>query len=461
MKILLRQVMTWLLLAASMVLLRLSVPAFTSAGSDLRDAIGEHFHPADPELLGAATTLSFILVGSWLSGLIVKHFGLPKITGYLLFGMLFGPSVAPVIFESFPTLLPGEQLQQLRLVSGLAIALIGLTAGGEIHVRLFRKGFGAIAKIVIIEMVAVFIAVSLALYVARGQLSFLEGVGGRESLALISAIGVIAIANSPAIMVVMLVETQAKGPMSETGLAVTVIKDLCLVIVFTIVSALGVAAVANEGGETGAREIILHLAWHLLGSMAIGAGVGAFMAPLVNQVGKNLPLLIIGVALAIALVSEALSFEPLLVSLTAGFVLANVFPERSAPLFHSIEELSLPVYCVFFAATGAVIDVETALKLWPAALLIVAVRTIAVWGGTTLGARMAGTPEPARKWLWLAFIPQAGIAIALTASVAQSYAEMEWAASLQSLLLAMIAVNVLLGPVLLRWGLMKAGEIEA
>jgi len=456
MKAIPRLIAVWVLLLAAVGALR----ALTEPRGEMRysDALGLPFMAPPYDHVATATALALLLLGAWLSGRVFKLLHLPRITGYLAFGILIGPSLMTLISESTPPLLSKTQMGHLRLFSSLAIALIGLTAGGEIKIDLLRRGLGRVLTITIIEMIFVLVAVWTLLYFGGRHVEFLAQLRSRELLIASLMVAVVAIANSPAVLVAMLGETRAQGPMAETALAVTVCKDLLVVILFTIASAVGYGMLRAQDGAALDRSLLGELAWHLLGSIGIGAALGTIVSTFIDRLGRHTPVFVLGTALGIVLVSESLHLEPLLVALTTGFMLANIWPGKSENLFHSIEDLSLPVYCIFFAIAGAKIDLHAVLLLWPVALAIVVVRCASIWSGTTLACHVTGVPAPARRWLWTALIPQAGVSIALATSVGSLFAEFEWGPHLTSLLLASIALFESFGPILLRFGLIKAGE---
>jgi Kef-type K+ transport system membrane component KefB len=114
---------------------------------------------------------------------------------------------------------------------------------------------------------------------------------------------------------------------------------------------------------------------------------------------------------------------------------------------------------VFFAAAGAKIDVNALVGFWPAALAIVVVRLSMIFAGTWAGARIGGLEAPARNWLWTSLIPQAGVTVALITSLDQTFGNYRWSLALSSLLLAVVAIHELIGPLLMRVGLSRCGEI--
>ncbi len=457
-----RLVFAWLVLLATIGIVRWIAGTFGSdAPGVITDALGQPFISPPVGLVGSTAGLGLLLLGAWLTGRIFRNIGLPMITGYLLFGVLVGPNLHALLPEGWPSLLLREELGYLKLIDALAISLIALTAGGEIQINEMKKNLAPVVWITIAGVLFPFVIVSGLLLLLRPAIPLLREVTFGPALVICLILGTVAIANSPASVIAMLKEMRADGPMSQIGLAVTVCKDLCLIVLFTVLISVSVTglAVANAQ-QAGAGEVVAHLAWHLLGSIAVGVCIGAVMTVAARRVGNHVPLFTLAAGLGIALLCDALTLEPLLVALTSGFVMANLWPKRSARLFHAIEDLSLPVYCIFFAVAGAGIDIQSMRVMWLLALIIFVLRTMAIWGGTWIGVTGSGPKGSARKWLWTTFVAQAGVTVALASVVRDSFPDHQWADQLASLILAVVAMHQIAGPILMRIGLMRSGEAE-
>lgn len=407
---------------------------------------------------GIPVSLGFMLLGAWIFGEIVGHIGLPRVVGYLLFGVFAGPSFLPMV-ASIPAPISRFELDQLSSLDALAISLIALVAGGEIKVAFLRGMLGRISLLLLVQIGTILIGGAIVgLFVVQPMIPSMQNlaIGGSIHLALV--IGLLCVANSPAIVVAMINETGAKGPLCDTALAATVCKDLVLVILLTIL--LGFVPLAFAASE-GADNVVLVIdaVWHLIGSIVFGAVVGVAMHYAAERIEKRIDIFLVLGGFAIAFAANALHFSPLLVALVAGFTQANIWPDRSQRMFHSIERLLLPVYCMFFAHAGAGINLEDLAALWPIALLLVGSRLVLVWAGTTLGARTARLDPGIRGWLWSAFTPQAGVAIALANEVAKALTGQVFVDKLLALLVAAIALNEILGPLLMKFGLQRAGEM--
>ena len=160
---------------------------------------------------------------------------------------------------------------------------------------------------------------------------------------------------------------------------------------------------------------------------------------------------------AIALLSEQLGLEPLIVALVAGMLMQNAWPRSSESLFHTVEELSLPVYAAFFSLAAVKIDLQLLATLWVAALGLVALRGVSVYAGVTTAARFTPLTPREGRWIWTGFFSQAGVTLALAAVVQRTFDGAPFANTLYNVILAMIAFEELIGPVLFRLGLKRGG----
>ncbi len=407
---------------------------------------------------GIPLSLGFILLGSWIIGEIMGRVGLPRVVGYLLFGVVAGPNFLPMVM-SLPAPITTAELDQLAPVDALAISLIALVAGGEIKVAFLRGMLGKISLLLFVQIATIFLGGAVVgLLVVQPMIPSMHELGTGASVHLALLIGLLCVANSPAIVVAMINETGARGPLCDTALAATVCKDLVLVVLLTIMLGfVPVAFAASEGADNTA--LVIDAAWHLVGSIIFGALVGVAMHFAAERIEKRIDIFLVLGGFAIAFAANAAHFSPLLVALVAGFTQANIWPDRSERMFHSIERLLLPVYCLFFAHAGAGINLEDLTALWPVALLLVGCRLFLVWAGTTMGAKLASLDPGIRGWLWSAFTPQAGVAIALANEVGKALTGQVFIEELLALLVAAIALNEILGPLLMKWGLQRAGEI--
>lgn len=493
-----------LALVALAIVARLLTP--DAQGTELVDPLGLSFDRPTNALLETGTALGVLLLGAWLLGKVLANFGFSKITGYLVFGILAGPGIgAWIVGEDGTWLISKDQQNNLQLVNDLAIALIALTAGGEIRLSYVRKAFRSISLILAFEFTLVLIVVGALMTVLLNGSGALAEYGGLTTVILVATvIAVVATANSPAVVMALLSETKADGPMARTALSVTVCKDLLLIIVFAITLTLASAAANNakqnaaetlsldppptlqdaaQSDELTEQEVLLaqeiaediqsgeleavpkqqssianKLTRQLGGSILAGILVGGLLALYVRKVNSYLPIVLVLGSFAVALISKELGLKTLIVGLTAGLVMSNLFRTVTEDVFHTIEELSVPVYALFFAVAGTKVDPSVLGGVWVFVVLLVTLRLGAIWAGTGLGCKVSGMEPPASRWIWTAFVPQAGVSLALAIVVNEQFSDFSFAEKVFNILLSSIAINELVGPILFKLGIVRSGE---
>ncbi|MEM8835531.1 MAG: cation:proton antiporter [Planctomycetota bacterium] len=389
---------------------------------------------------GAAVGL--LLIGAWMFGRVVETIGLPRITGYLLFGIGVGPGALGLVTK--------DALGSVSLVNELAIAVIALIAGGEIRVRELRTMVKPIVFVLLGVCAAVFVFAGGAGAIALDMAGAVESPGSGAHVLLAVAVGVVMLTNSPAVIVALTQELGTQTAMSRLALAVTVCKDIVVIMLFAVVIAIGAGGASDDGSLTRT------LAGGLGGSILAGGVFGLALAWYMHSVRAHLLIVLPVASLGIALICEALHLETLLVGLIAGMLMQNVWDHHGEAFFESLEDLSTPVYCVFFAVAGAKLELSIIGSVGLAALVLVAGRLAGAYLGVTLGAKLAGVARGTRAWLWTAFAPQAGIALALALIAAEALGEGTRGELVFSLLLATIAMNELIGPPLLSFGLKRS-----
>lgn len=419
----------------------------------------------------AMLSLGFVILASYAFGELVERVGLPHITGYLIAGLLLGPSAAELLGTTWPGLPPpfdegilsSDVQRQLSPLKTLAVALIALTAGGELKIESLRKGFGTILGVLGGQVVFI-MALAIAFMIAIGgflpQIA-LPGLGALDlnvAVALGAVLGSISIATSPAATIAVINDVSARGPVTESVLATVVLKDVVVVVLFSVVATFASQAVSGESGDD---SVGLYLLQHIGGALVGGAVVGAGMALYLRYVKREVLLFLVGVVYVSAFVAGELHLEAVVLFIAAGFATANFSSEGDAML-ENVEKLSLPVYVVFFTLAGAHLDLQDLFTLAPFAVGLVLLRMAGVWAGTQLGGRLGGAPAEVRRFGWLGFVSQAGVAISLADLLANDDRMHlgEIGTKLSTLIIAGIALNELIGPVLLKLGLTKAKETE-
>ncbi len=391
--------------------------------------------------------IGFMLLAAFAGGKLAVRVGLPRITGYLFIGVLIGPFVSG--------LLTRDMLFAAKAIEGIAIALIALTAGGEIRVEWIRSRARRLAFITSFQVLAIGAGIFAFVFVARNQLPFITSSTLLETSVIALVFGSIAIASSPAVTIAVIAENRAEGPLTRTVLGVTILKDVCVIVLFAIAITVAKGALGKDTGEWLGYTLMRELG----GSIVVGVGFGVGISLFLRFVNRDVPVFVLAVCLAIWQTAQTFHLETLLISLTAGFWVENFSRAKGEDLIQGIERLSLPVYALFFAAAGAKVNVQLLASLWPFALLLAAVRALFVWLGTSIGAALSRCERPITRYSWLGFISQAGVTLALSSIVARSFPE--WGPDVQAVIIAMIAIHEMVGPIGFQLALQRAREVGA
>jgi Kef-type K+ transport system membrane component KefB/mannitol/fructose-specific phosphotransferase system IIA component (Ntr-type) len=405
---------------------------------------------AEPGYAGpgaVALGLGFTLLAAFFAGGVFKSIGLPRLTGYIVAGIVSGPSML--------ALLSPAMVGDLRIFNGVAVALIALSAGTELELARMRPLLRTIGWLTLTAVIGTALLLGLTVYLARDLLPFLGALPPVQALAVSFTLGAAMAAQSPAVVVALRDETRADGPLVRTVLGVVVLADLVVIVLFALLSTL---ATATFGASADLGDTLATLTWELFGSIGVGAGVGLLLRLYLGAVEHGAALFVVTVAFVIAEVGQRVHLDPLLVALAAGVLVRNL--TRMGDTLHGlIETSSLPVYVVFFAITGAGIHLDVLTMVGLPAVILVAVRAAGLIGGARLGARLAGAPPVVRRWVGLGLLPQAGLALALALLFAKAFPVFGEQAA--ALLLGVVAINEIVAPVLYRYALVRSGEAGA
>lgn len=397
------------------------------------------------EIRATGLALGFALVAAALAGGLLEQLRMPRVTGYLLFGMVCGPSVLNIITR--------PMARELALFNGLTVALIAFVAGLEINVARMRPRLPAMARLGTVAIAFVWTAFFATFWLAWPWLGIDAGMSGITRVAVVALLATLVTSFSPTVTIAIIAESRASGPLSELTLAIVILADLALIVLFT----LSMQLVQWAGGASGQSGMLALLAWEIFGSFAFGSMLGAVFSLYLRHVGRELTIVLILLCTLLSELGDRLHFEPVLAALAAGLVVENQLAAKGDDLKQAVERGALPVLVVFFVAAGASLQLDALATIGVVALAVTLLRIAYIWSGLRLGARLARTPEPGADLAWTGLVSQAGVTLGLTVIVATEHPG--WGLPMQTLIVALVALNQLVGPVLFRAGLARAGEV--
>ena len=395
----------------------------------------------------AALALGFALIAAALTGTLFEKIRLPRVSGYLVFGMICGPYVANIITQ--------QMARDLQLVNGLAIALIALIAGLELNYARLKPRIAAMTRFGAI-VVAVMYAVLIPLvWVAWPWLPILPEASGMARFALSVLLATVIVSFSPTVTIAVIADTRARGPLSEIVLTIVVLADLALIVLFSF--AMQFVRWTSGASEAADVSLLARLSWEILGSVAFGAVLGALFALYLKYVGREVTIVLLALCLLLSGLGPLLHFEPLIAALAAGLVIENIAQPSGDALKEAVERGALPILVVFFAAAGASLQLDALASIGTIAVLFAAVRLGLIRGASALALRASAVPRDTGALVWTGLVSQAGVTLGLAVLIAREFPD--WGVAIQSLVVALNAIHAVVGPVLFRAGLARAGEI--
>ena len=403
-------------------------------------------------------TLAATLLCGFLTAELLSHINIPKITGYILAGVVAGPHVSGFLTETTVT--------QLQLVNEVALSFIALHAGAALDKELLSGRTRTLIFNLGLQSLLVPLIVFATLMLSAPYFSFTATITQAQLLAIAILSSVIAIARSPSSAMAIITECRAKGPFTETALGITVAMDVLVIVFFTAAMALVAPLLGADVKSAWHQGGVLFL--EIGGSLAVGLLLGLGITRFYKTVARDHGLFLLFIALGVTRLSIFtgqqishwtpihLTLEPLLICIAAGYVVRNHTP-FGHDLEGDLERISLPLYVLFFSVAGASLDLSALKACWPLALLLTLSRAAGLWISTWSAGRLSGLSATECQTAWMAHLTQAGVAIGLTQIIARK--DPETAGYLTTLTLAAITINQLIGPLTFKRALTLNNEV--
>jgi Kef-type K+ transport system membrane component KefB len=397
---------------------------------------------------GAGSTIAaigFLLLSGVLASELCDVIGLPHLTGYLLAGIAAGPYVLHLV--DYAT------VADLSPVNTLALALIALAGGAELRVSDLKRNLGPLFWALCIQSTFVLIATALVFLALSRFIPFTAALGTSSVLGVALLWGVLQVARSPAACMGILTQTRAVGPVARFSLAFVMSSDVVVILLLAF-AIMVTRPLLDPTAELSVDDLGL-VGHQIVGSIALGTSFGLVLAAYLRLVGKQLLVVLVAVGFGMTALLRYLHFEPLLTFLISGFVVQNA-SSQGPKLIHATEETGSIVYVVFFATAGADLNLPLLAQLWPMALTLAVLRALVTWSAHAVSCRLADTTPEVRRWGWSGLISQAGLALGLSVVIADSLPGL--GDGFRALAIATIAINEMVGPVLFKLGIDRAGE---
>ena len=385
--------------------------------------------------------IGIILLAASLGTAVMEFIQLPRITFYIIIGIFIGPS--------FLNIISMRLIENSDLFTNIALSFIAFELGKRFSFERLKSIGKNVFCITFVQIIGTFLIVTLALYLLGG-ISF--------PIALIY--GAIACATAPAATILVTREYKAEGPFTDTLLGTVALDDGMGIIMFALFFA--IAQSIMGGGITGSYTVLtglIHAFREIFGAIFLGIILGWFLSHLPKIIKKNANTLIYTLGTIIFTTGLCLHFElsVLLANMSLGITVENLHTSK-VKFFEVVEKIESPFYVLFFVLAGAHLKISMILNLSLIGFLYLIFRILGKLIGTYLGAKIIHAKEVIEKYLGLAMLPQAGVALGFALIVKSSLS----GSAGERIFFVITATTVffeIAGPILARVSLKKAGEI--
>jgi len=382
----------------------------------------------------------------------VRKLGLPSLIGYMLLGAIMGASVLNILTE--------DSLQNLKFITEIALGYVAFTIGSELSIRSLAKLGKGIITIIILESFSAFILVTIGVFLLTNDIP----------MALI--FGALAPASAPAGTVAVIQECKARGSLTKALYAVVGFDDGLAVVIFGFSLAIARKLLLTEiSASTSNLFASVAQPFFELGlSLAIGALLGLLFAGLARRLKpvSHVPALIFGFIAAATGLCMKFNLSLILMNMMLGFVLANTSSASSVRRIVGQLKNYMPLlFILFFLLAGAHLQIASLPALGLLGIVYILTRSAGLLGGSWIGAILGKAEPKIRRYLGLGILSQAGVAIGLSLIVTHEFTaigtshSIAIAAAVITSITATSVIFEIIGPILTKYALRKAGEIKS
>lgn len=394
--------------------------------------------------------MGLVLITGLLFGKLAKSLKLPNVTGYLVGGLI----VTPLLGLFGDSIIPLEQINEMQIVPQIALGFIAFTIGTEFQMSYFKRVGTKPIVIAIFESLFAILAVLIVLVIIGTPLKF--------ALVLSS----IAAATAPAATLMVIKQYKAEGEVTETLMSVVAIDDATAIIFFGIT-----VAIANAVGnpEVSLGMTFLKPFIEIIGSLAFGFVFGIILSLFLKWfTGKSnrISVIVAFIFIAAAMPTIVKMFIPgyeistLLSCMMIGAVFTNTTKTDDInSIMELVDRFTPPILIMFFVISGAQLDLSVLTSVGIIGIVYIILRVVGKLIGTYIGATISHSSKKVKKYLGWGLVPQAGVAIGLTI-VAANLLPQEEAAMIRAVILSATLIYELVGPLITKTSLKKAGEIN-
>lgn len=404
-------------------------------------------------------SVSIATLAGLLMTRVIHPLKLPDVTAYLVAGVLIGPYCLGAMHINGLGFVSTDAVSQLSLVSEVALGFIAFSIGNEFRLKDLKATGRQAAVIGVFQALTATVLVDLALTAVHFAMP------DKLSVAQTLTLGAIATATAPAATLMVVRQYKAKGPLTDLLLPIVALDDAVGLVVFAVSFGIAKTLVSNE---VDLVSILVNPFVEIAGSLLLGAVMGWLLTQLEKLFHSNTNRLNLTIAFVFLTASLAMlefeigpvtvGFSSLLVCMMLGTVFCNLCP-LSHDLMDAADGWTAPLFALFFVISGAELELNVFLD---AAIVCIGVvyivfRSTGKYIGAYASAKWTHCAPQICRYLGITLLPQAGVALGMCTTAMQLG---EQGGLIRNITLFSVLVYELVGPLLTRQALTKAGDIK-
>lgn len=397
-----------------------------------------------PPLLAVGLTM----FAAFYAGRGVRMFRLPSIIGFMVAGVLAGPSLFNILSDSFQ--------ENLSFITEISLGMVALSIGLELSLHSLKQQGKGIVVVIVCESLLAFIVVFAGVYALT------------RNLPMALLFGAIAPASAPAGTVAIIHEYKARGSLTKALYAVVGFDDGVGIIIFGFAAAAARSLLETDLGTeaVGLGAMMLKPLIEVGMSLLIGVVAALAYCPLARRLKEARDVFILAFAVVLLTTGLAATVHAslILTNMIVGLVIVNTQPHSfTERLRRELTTIMPLLFVLFFALAGANLHIGALPSLGMLGVVYALCRTVGLVLGARVGGRLGKLEPKIRKYLGMGILSQAGVAIGLALIIKHEFANLGVAggaigAQIITTVTATCIFFEIIGPICTRIALEKAGE---
>ena len=393
-----------------------------------------------------------VMVG-FLFGEAATLIKLPKVSGYIIAGILLNPGLSPILSENFAI--------KVEPLINIALSFITFSIGGTLSRANVKRSGKLILWTTLSEAMFAYLFVAILAFIVIFYFLHLFN-SWAVSLAVSLILASLAAPTDPSATLAVTNEYGAKGPVTSSILGIAAFDDIMGIVLYTFTmsfarffvgaSSAGISNSLTELGKTVGGAILLGIVFGI---------VFNFITRIFRRENEGALIVIISGLLILCYgTATFLHLDELLSTMTLGAVVIN-HNTLNEKIFKIIERYTDElIFVIFFTLSGLQLDITALSGSVLLIVIFIIARAMGKFSGVYIATSLLKAPRAVKRYTAGGLFPQGGIVIGLALLVSKEAAFSKYSSLIIGIVIGATVVHELLGPVISKASLKKAGEIN-